>query len=81
MRNLTKAELLFLEKVFAQEIVGGMLQSKSKMAKRLDDEGYIKLIRKYFGVDRFGPITAEGYVLTTLGNATYCMSDLCREKV
>jgi hypothetical protein len=74
MRSPTKAELNFLERVFAQEIMGGMLQSKSKMAKQLEQYGYIQEIEKSFGHDRFGAITAKGYILTILGNATYCFS-------
>lgn len=70
---MRKAELLFLEKIFAEEITGGMLQSKSKMAKKLQDEGYIQEIEKHFG-----PVVCKGYILTLMGNATYCMSDLCK---
>lgn len=74
---MNKQELLFLEKVFAQEIAGGMLKSKSKMAKRLEEEGYIQEIEKRFS-SALGAIVCRGYVLTIRGNAAYCMSDLCK---
>jgi hypothetical protein len=75
---MTKAELLFLEKVFAKEIQGSFLQSKSKMALRLESDGYLQKVQKKFG-GHLGDVVCEGYVLTFLGNITYCTSDLCKE--
>lgn len=71
---MNKKELEFLEKVFAKEIDGGVFQTKSKMARKLEDEGYIQKVRMSFGRDRLGEITADGYVLTIKGNITYCSS-------
>lgn len=76
MRNLNKKELLFLEKVFEREINGGILQSNSKIAKRLQAEGYIVETSLSFN-DRLGSVVCNGYVTTILGNITYCSSDLC----
>lgn len=76
---MTKSDLLLLENVFTAEISGGVFQTKSKQAKRLEDKGYLQKIDKYLGNDRFGKIVVTGYVLTLLGNATYCTSDLCLE--
>lgn len=73
---MTKSELLFLEKVFGKEISGSMLQSKSKIAKKLENEGYIQKIQKTFS-DRMGSVMCEGYILTLKGNITYCTSYLC----
>ena len=73
--------LEFLEKVFSSEISGalndgpGLFQTTSKLAKKLEAEGYLKKhVLKLGG--RF-PVTVEGYRLTLLGNFTYCMSDRC----
>jgi len=76
MNTVSKAELSFLEKVFSKEITGGMLQSKSKMAKKLENDGYIQEIEKRF-YGRLGAIVCKGYVLTFKGNYTYCNS--CRD--
>jgi hypothetical protein len=74
---MTKAELDLLEKVFARKIVGVPFQSKSKLAQKLERDGYIMKTKKVFGRDRFGEIAVEGYVTTLLGNMTYCQSDRC----
>lgn len=67
-----KTDLRLLEKVFAKEIIGGIYQSNSKQIKRLEADGYVQKITKSH-TDRFGTMTVNGYVLTFLGNATYCM--------
>jgi hypothetical protein len=74
---MTKAELDFLERVFAAEIDGRVYQTKSKMAKRMEDDGYILKTSKSFGKDRFRKIIVTGYVLTIKGNFTYCTSKRC----
>ena len=76
---MTKTELLFLEKVFAKEIQGSFLQSKSKLAKSLEEKGFLKKVRRTFG-GSWIEVVCEGYVLTILGNVTYCTSDLCKEE-
>ena len=76
---MKKAELDLLEKVFAKEIVGSMFQSKSKLAKKLEEEGYLVGVEKHFGKGPF-KVIARGYRLTIMGNAAYCLSDRCKEK-
>lgn len=73
---MKNTELKLLEKIFAKEIDGGVYQTKRKMAKKLEDEGYIQLVEKHLGRDRLGSIVVKGYVLTIMGNLSYCMSDL-----
>lgn len=70
--DITRKELLFLEKVFAAELEGRLFQSKSKMAHKLVDNGYLQEVE-----ERHGIVICRGYSLTLLGNATYCMSDRC----
>lgn len=79
MSDVTKSELRFLEKIFAKEIEGGMLKSKSKIAQRLKDDGYIQEVERIFK-GPLGSVVCKGFVLTIKGNATYCMSDLCLEE-
>jgi hypothetical protein len=76
VKALTKQEMKMLEKVFAAEISGSLLQTKSTIAKSLADREYIIMEEKILGKDRFGLIKVSGYRTTILGNATYCMSDL-----
>ena len=76
---MNKRELDLLEAVFAKEIDGGVYQTKSQLAKRLEKEGYLQKVTLNLGRDRFGSIEVTGYVLTILGNATYCMSERCAE--
>jgi hypothetical protein len=78
---LKKSELLFLEKVFAANLDGRLLQSKSKVAKKLEEAGYIVFTEKTLGRDRFGSIVVDGYTLTVMGNMAYCTSDRCKEPV
>ena len=75
---MTKADLKILERAFALDIRGGLLQLKSKRVKQLAADGYLehkKLIDTYAGM----PFTIEGYVLTLKGNMAYCES--CKDEV
>ena len=78
---MNKRELKVLEAAFSQEIEaaldGGirLYQTKSKLAEKLADEGYLNRTEIVFP-GRF-PVTLKGYMLTLLGNAAYCTSDLC----
>lgn len=74
---MKKSEIDFLERVFAAEIEGRLYQTKSKLAKRMEEDGYITADYKHFGNDRFGEIVVKGYRLTLLGNYTHCSSDRC----
>lgn len=76
---MNKADLKLLEKVFGQEIIGGVFQSNSKAIRKLEDDGFVQYIAKHKGKDRFGVIIIEGYVTTLKGNIAYCTSDLCKE--
>ena len=75
--NMTKPELDLLEKVFASDISGGVFQSKSKLIKKLEDDGLVIKVNKTVGRDRFGFIDVEGYRLTIAGNLQYCTSERC----
>lgn len=43
---MNKRELDLLEKVFAAEIAGNLFQTNSKLAKKLEEEGYIVAVDK-----------------------------------
>ncbi len=70
---MKKAELLFLGKVFEKEIDGGFLQSKSKIAEKLEAEGYLQKTERTYG-SGWSTVTCEGYNLTISGHYTYCKS-------
>lgn len=82
---MNKQELKILEKVFECEInaaldenfVCHLFQTKSKVAKKLADEGYLTF-EKFVIEGRF-PVVVEGYALTHVGRMTYCLSELCNE--
>ena len=74
---MTKAELDFLERVFDAEINGRMYQTKSKMAKKMEDQGFIIACEERFG-SVLGVIICKGYHLTIKGNFTYCTSERCK---
>lgn len=73
---MKKKELELLERLFEQEIKsalnGGLhlVQIRSKIAKKMTEEGLIHL-RSVNLPGRF-PVTIEGYELTELGRLTYC---------
>ena len=75
--GMTKAEMDMLEKVFAAEISGSLHQTQSKVAKKLEAEGYIVLGSMEICRDRFGVVKMDGYRTTLKGNAEYCMSERC----
>ena len=74
---MTKTEMDMLEKVYASEITGNLLETKSKVAKKLEDEGYIELDEEEICRDRFGIVKKIGYRTTLKGNMEYCMSERC----
>lgn len=69
---MTKTELKLLERIFAREIAGGILQSKDKRYNALEKQGYVKPVTIILG-GKF-PVKIEGWALTILGHYTYCMS-------
>ena len=71
---MTKAELDILEKGFEAEINGSIYQTKSKIAKKLCEEGYLQEVEL-----NFKGVICNGYVTSLLGNMTYCQSERCKE--
>lgn len=77
---MTTRELAFLARVFAAEVEAAvterplvrLVQSRSALAKRLADAGYVIEDEIRLG-GRF-PMTVRGYVLTHLGRMAYCLS-------
>ena len=78
---MKKTELDFLERVFAAEIEGRLYQTKSKLAKQMESDGYVFATTKRLGYDRFGTIEVSGYCLTDRGRIAYCESDRCKNAV
>ncbi len=75
---MTKSELAILEKAFAAEIDGALsgglrlFQSRSKVAKHLVAEGYLREVTEHHGgVMR---VRVTGYELTEVGRLAYCLS-------
>lgn len=77
---MSKKEFDALGKVFEREIVGSVLQSKAKIYAQLEAAGLIQKVTKHFGVDRFGAIEVQGYVLTLAGNYAYCTDERIDEE-
>jgi hypothetical protein len=75
-------ELDILERAFCAQIdydFGngfGIIQTKSKVAKQLAEDGFLKNVQIRLGGNL--PVTIEGYALTLQGNLTYCTSDRCK---
>lgn len=73
---MKKSELAILEKAFAAELNGAVspsrihvFQTRSKVAKKLMDEGYLRFVEtSYAGV------RISGYELTHAGRLAYCSS-------
>lgn len=73
---MKKTELQILEKAFEAEVSAALsghgihlFQTKSKVAKKLAEEGYL-----HFTEIDFQGMTISGYELTHLGRLTYCSS-------
>lgn len=88
---MNKKQLDILEKAFSAQVDSamkqdiasaqnnpfGIIQTKSKVAKQLCDDGYLEYTQVNFG--RHGlPVTIKGYILTIKGNLAYCTSDRCK---
>ena len=78
---MNKSELDLLEKAFALEIECAshkrppVLQTKSKIAQKLADEGMLEHVRCELPGNP--PVEFSGYVLTEIGRFIYCES--CRD--
>jgi hypothetical protein len=74
---MNKRELQLLERAFIAEIEEGahgtigLMQSRSKAAEKLAEDGYLVKDMQTVG-GRF-PVTVSGYRLTHLGRLTYCL--------
>lgn len=75
---MNKRSLALLERAFVAEFeaatVGGLglIQTKSKLAEKLEAEGYLAQCERHLG-GRL-PVVVKGYELTHLGRITYCQS-------
>jgi hypothetical protein len=73
---MNQREMKLLEKAFIAEFEEGahgaigIMQTKSKVAAKLVEDGYL-VKDKMVIAGRF-PVTIEGYRLTHLGRLTYC---------
>lgn len=80
---MNKQSLDLLERAFAAEIDGamnkhlGLLQTRSKAAKKLEEDGMLVAVREtlYSTI----PVVVCGYRLTERGRMEYCMSDRCSD--
>lgn len=73
---MTKPELAMLEKVYGAEVNAAfsttgihLFQTKSKVARKLTDEGYL-----HFTHTVWQGVRIEGYELTHAGRLAYCAS-------
>ena len=69
---MNKADLRVLERAFAMEVRGSILQGKSKRIDALVASGHLQPETITFG-GRFS-VTCKGYSLTHLGRLEYCMT-------
>jgi hypothetical protein len=76
--GMTKAELAILGRVYEREVSaalsGGerLFQSRSKIAARLADEGFLERRSVTFGRGALA-VTVKGYELTHAGRLAYCI--------
>lgn len=76
--RMNKQQLTILERAFCAEIDAalmggpGVIQTRSKVAKELEDDGYLSTATVSLG-GRI-PMTITGYVLTHAGRLAYCSS-------
>lgn len=70
---MTKKDFKLLGAVFAREIVGYSLQSKSREYYRLSEQGlvFFDAETKHFN-DGFPPMDVSGWRLTPRGHLEYC---------
>jgi len=71
--KLTKAQFKALERVFAAEIQGRVLQSRAKIYDEMATDGLVEHGTLILGRDQFGLIKVEGWSLTHAGRLVYCM--------
>lgn len=78
---MSKAELDILEKAFAADVEHaissglGLIQTKSRVAKRLCDDGL--LAESQVTLPGRIPVVVKRYSITLLGHFAYCTSDRC----
>lgn len=66
---MNKSDLAILEKIFVQEIMGGIYQSKAKRLEWLQENGYVEFV-EFVLPGRF-PVKVKGWALTHRGRMTY----------
>lgn len=74
---VTKAELTILEKVFLAGLTGKYFQSKSKLAKKLIEDGLLQEVESQ-EITALGMLTVKHLTLTFTGHFIYC--DSCAEE-
>ena len=74
---MKKQSLDLLQNVFGAEISGTLFTTENKIAKKLEDDGYIVHDAKIICSDRFGTVILKGYRTTLKGHTEYCMSERC----
>lgn len=76
---MDKRSMALLEKAFEAEVSaainGGpvVMQTRSKLVEKLVQDGYLALHEETVGTG-WSRVVLKGYILTPLGNMTYCMS-------
>lgn len=72
---MNKQQLRILERAFEAEVRGALnggptvLQTRSKLAEQLVEDGFLDRVS-----EKFGAVRVDGYGLTEAGHAFYCMS-------
>jgi len=76
---VNRKELALLEKAFAAEVEAAincapcLVQTHSKLASKLVDDGLLREVSEVLGKGPFA-VRLDGFALTELGRMTYCMS-------
>lgn len=75
---MNKAGMKLLEQAFAAEVENRLpFQSRSMMAHKLAQDGYLQPMETWFRSYKpgsLGPVLVKGWQLTHLGRLTYCAS-------
>lgn len=70
MTAMAKSVFNLLDRVFGAEVEGRLpYQTKSKLAKELEEFGYLE-----FGGEKMGVVVVSGYYLTQAGRMAYCQA-------
>jgi hypothetical protein len=70
MADMSKSVFSLLDRVFGAEVEGRLpYQTKSKLARELEEFGYLE-----FGSEKMGIVSVSGYYLTLAGRMAYCQA-------